>query len=142
MTAVAVLTCILGGGVVGAIFKSIMDLIINRLNRKDAVEDRKDSITAAITRLETKFDHKFDHLEGKIDETTIIQCRVRILRFADEISHQVKHSESHYDQVLDDIKNYEEYCDSHPNFKNGKTGNAIPVIQSMYQERLQKGDWL
>lgn len=45
-------------------------------------------------------------------------CRVRILRFADEIYLSTNHSQEHYKQILGDITVYEKYCDNHEEFEN------------------------
>ena len=42
-------------------------------------------------------EEKIDYTHTKIRELQIIQCRIRILRFADEILHNVKHSKDHFD---------------------------------------------
>lgn len=69
-----------------------------------------------------------------IEEGKAETARYRIFRFDDEISHGVKHSEEHFNQMLEDIKTYEQYCSDHPNFKNGKAPFAISNIRKTYQK--------
>lgn len=66
------------------------------------------------------------------DERNAISCRSRILRFGDEILLGVEHSKEHFDQILDDIKTYNNYCDTHPEFENNKTVITTQVILETY----------
>lgn len=76
------------------------------------------------------------------DEQWASLSRTHILRFGDELLHNVKHSKEHFDQVLLDIKKYEEYCDSHPNYLNNVAHATIQRIKKTYQECLEKNDFL
>lgn len=69
-------------------------------------------------------------------------CRVRILRFADEIYLQQPHSQEHFKQILGDITHYEKYCDAHPEFENQIAVAAIQQIKDTYNNRLKKHDFL
>ena len=69
-------------------------------------------------------------------------CRVRILRFADEIYLGTNHSQEHYRQILGDIKSYETYCDTHENFENQIATAAIKQIKSRYDMHIQQHDFL
>ena len=69
-------------------------------------------------------------------------CRVRILRFADEIYLSQPHSHEHFKQILGDITHYEKYCDAHPEFENQIAVAAIAQIKDTYNERLKKHDFL
>ena len=69
-------------------------------------------------------------------------CRVRILRFADEIYLGQPHSHEHFKQILGDITHYEKYCDAHPEFENQIAVAAIAQIKETYNERLKKHDFL
>lgn len=69
-------------------------------------------------------------------------CRVRILRFADEIYLGQPHSQEHFKQILGDITHYEKYCDEHPEFENQIAVAAIEQIKDTYNTRLKKHDFL
>ena len=69
-------------------------------------------------------------------------CRVRILRFADEIYLGQLHSHEHFKQILGDITHYEKYCDAHPEFENQIAVAAIEQIKESYNTRLRKHDFL
>lgn len=84
---------------------------------------------------------KVDKLEGDLlnlkersEEHEAKSGRIRILRFGDEILHGVHHSKEHFDQILLDITEYENYCKDHPRFKNNMTAITTSVIMQTYQE--------
>lgn len=80
--------------------------------------------------------------EDKMDLSEAVMHRYRILRFGDEIKNHVKHSEEMFNQVLEDITAYEQYCKDHPKFQNGKTVITIGVIEQTYKVCLQNNDFL
>ena len=69
-------------------------------------------------------------------------CRVRILRFADEIYLGTNHSQEHYKQILGDITQYEQYCDDHDEFENQIAVSAIRQIKESYDKHLRNHDFL
>lgn len=77
---------------------------------------------------------RLSNLERKLDEHNAIESRIRIIRFGDEITHEVLHSKNHYDQILTDITSYEKYCSQNKNFKNDITGTTIDIIKNKYRE--------
>lgn len=119
------------GGALIAAFVSIITLLLNRKwQKEDKTADR-------ITELSGKIDNVASELKSHIDANemeTVQSARVRILRFADECRREEKHSKEFFDSVLDDIDLYEQYCDSHPKFKNNKTVASTKVIKDLYQE--------
>lgn len=82
-----------------------------------------------------------DH-KAKSAERDATQCRSRILRFGDEILHNVPHSKEHYEQILIDIDSYEEYCDEHQDYKNNVAVATIKHIKKMYQKHLERDSFL
>lgn len=92
---------------------------------------------------------KVDNLESQFNqmkeddaEREAKSARIRILRFGDECQQQVLHSQEHFDQIIDDIDNYETYCDTHPNFKNNKAVLTIANIKETYRRRMTANDFL
>ena len=81
-------------------------------------------------------------IQVKEDERDAVTARVRILRFSDEIQHDVRHSKEHFDQILSDVTTYEDYCVNHPQFKNNITILTIQNIKDIYCERLEKKDFI
>lgn len=107
------------------------------LQRKDNKEDRSKKIIEMIKKL----DEKIDTLGGDLSEHSAIACRVRILKFMDEILEGWEHSHDSYVQVMQDITNYLNYCREHPEFKNHQTEASIKYIKNDYQERLEKNNF-
>lgn len=68
--------------------------------------------------------------------------RYRILRFYDEMCDKRKHSESHFEDILDDIDEYERYCEAHPQFKNNRGKAAMDYITSTYPKIKSNGGFL
>lgn len=82
-----------------------------------------------------------DHIR-KDDERAADSNRQRILRFNDELIRGVKHSQEHYIEVLQDIDRYEAYCREHEGYQNSRAVHSIANIGRVYDERLQKNDFL
>lgn len=123
----AVLVAILGS--------KIWDLIANRLQRKDAKEDKQDKVLQAINDLKSAV----SALSLKVDENAAVLARTHILRFNDELINGVEHTQEYFRQQLQDIDTYEKYCDKHPDFKNTYAVMAIHNIKTTYDRLLAKG---
>ena len=78
--------------------------------------------------------------EAKEREAT--SRRTRILEFGDEILHEVDYSKEHWDQILLDITEYENYCDEHIHYMNNVAKATISHIKHMYQKHLQEDSFL
>ena len=81
------------------------------------------------------------HIKEDEDERARNQ-RYRILRFFDEICEGRKHSENHFEDILDDISDYEEYCAKHVDFRNSRAKIAMEEIQSTYKKIKSNGGFL
>lgn len=79
---------------------------------------------------------------GELEKSDAISCRVRILRFSDEIRRNLRHSKETFDQALSDVDTYELYCASHPTFLNSKTVAAKQKIIETYSKCLDENDFL
>lgn len=78
----------------------------------------------------------------KDDERNADEHRARILRFNNELIREIPHTKEEFIDVLADIDNYELYCREHPEYKNNRAVHAIANIGRVYDERLQKHDFL
>ena len=81
-------------------------------------------------------------IKKNTEEHEAKSARVRILRFGDEILHNVKHSQEHFNQVLLDITEYEEYCSHHPDFRNNVTGITTKRNMETYEKCLKDNNFL
>ena len=75
------------------------------------------------------------------DERAAKDSRIRILRFGDELLHDRRHSKEHFDQILQDITEYEHYCETHPKFKNNMTRLTTQKIMEAYSEVWDSHDF-
>lgn len=83
----------------------------------------------------TELKEEIQKMKADMDQNKAIECRVRILRFGDEIRQgSIKHSKESFDQVLDDIANYDKYCADHKDFANGRTVATTKIINEVYHD--------
>lgn len=127
------------GGALIAAFVSIITLLLNRKwQKEDRTADRITELSGKIDNVAVKLD---EHIEA--NELADVQAaRVRILRFADECRREEMHSKEFFDSVLDDIDLYEEYCESHPKFKNNKTVASTAIIKELYAKCLKENKFI
>lgn len=76
------------------------------------------------------------------DEKWVKQSRLRILRFNDELIQGKRHTKEHFDEILDDINNYEDYCANHSDYKNNKAVLAIENVERVYRELESENGFL
>ena len=81
-----------------------------------------------------KLDDKQKITEENILEKEADNCRTRILRFADELRRDIRHSEEFFNEIMTDITKYDRYCLEHPKYKNNKAQNAIAQINEVYKK--------
>ena len=104
-------------------------------------KDNKSDCSKKIIEMIQKLDEKIDGLDGELSEHRAIACRVRIIKFMDEILEGWSHSHDSYIQVMQDITNYLNYCREHPEFKNHQTEASIEYIKNDYQKHLETNDF-
>ena len=68
--------------------------------------------------------------------------RARILHFNTELLRGIKHTKEDFSEVFYNIDCYEKYCREHPDYKNNRATHAIANIGRVYDERLEKRDFL
>lgn len=74
-------------------------------------------------------------LDGHIEKNEldgIKSCRLRILRFNDELIRKIGHTKEHFDEILNDISTYEKYCTEHTEYENAKAELSIENIKRVY----------
>lgn len=105
---------------------------------KKAGEDINFKVFEEIKKVDNKLDK---HIEDENLEKAK-KCRQRILRFSDEIYQGRLHSKEHYEDIIDDIDLYEEFCKAHPDFPNNKALLAIENIKETYKENLDSHSFI
>ena len=68
--------------------------------------------------------------------------RTRILQFNTELLREIKHTKEDFSEILYNIDCYERYCKEHPDYQNNRAVHAIANIGRVYDERLEKHDFL
>ena len=76
------------------------------------------------------------------DERDADAHRLRILQFNTELLRDIPHTEEDFVEILAEIDYYENYCKDHPEYKNNRAVHAIAHIGKIYDERLEKHDFL
>lgn len=112
---------LLGGGLIG--------LIEFLIRRSDEKKDKNSEVLAAIERL----GEKMAGIESRMDKENADEARRSILSFDDELRRHLDHSEESYNQVLQDIKFYRDYCRTHEDYENDKATVAISHIRETYK---------
>lgn len=126
-----------GSGLVAAI-TIIPTIVANRKKTQDSIKESNDAIDKRVDKLQASFDA---HVR-EYDDTKANSQRYRILRFYDELCEDREHSESHFEDILDDIDAYEQYCDEHKDYKNNRGHVAMQYIRDTYARLKAKGGFL
>ena len=95
-------------------------------------------VLAELERTRIKLD---DHIRTD-DERAADMHRARILRFNQELIRQIPHTREEFIEVLTEIDRYQRFCREHPEYPNSRAVHAIANIGRVYDERLQKHDFL
>lgn len=90
---------------------------------------------------QTETRERLDEHIAKDDAQTASLWRTQILRFNDELIDDKHHTREHFIEILAIIDAYEDYCRSHPDYKNNRCICAVANIKRVYNERLQKHDF-
>ena len=124
---------------VAVAFIAIIPAIIsNRKKTQDSIKEGNEETKRQIGGMKSDFDaHVKEYEEAKAKSQ-----RYRILRFYDEMCERREHSESHFEDILDDIDDYEIYCEKHPDFKNNRGKAAMEYIKAEYPRIKAKGGFL
>lgn len=100
--------------------------------------DKLDTLSTKVDQLE-KRDAEQDEAQS---EEKARAARRRILRCSDEIRRKERHSEEFFNDVLDDISYYKQYCEEHPKFENEKAVLAIRLVEKTYEKCVEDNDFL
>lgn len=84
---------------------------------------------------------KFNALDYKVDCNKADDCRGSILDFNGEIKRGIHHDEEQFNEVINSINNYEDFCKNHPKYPNNKADLAIENIKNVYKKAYSKNDF-
>lgn len=108
----------------------------NALNA-GVIKEIKD-IKAELEETKKKLDAHIE--EG--EERKANNYRSSVLHFNNELVRGLGHTEEDYDEILRVIWKYNEYCKTHPKYKNNKMPHAIKNVERMYDEMLRTNGFL
>ena len=113
-----------------------LSFIGNVLNRD--IRKKMDSQAVQIAELSDKV----SGVDNELKEDKAMSARYRIIRFEDEIRHDVLHTKEHYDQIIIDIDTYEKFCKKNSWFRNNQAHWAIATIKRKYEEHNMDNSFL
>lgn len=116
----------------------IPTVIANRKKTEESLKANQTETAAQIKTLQTTLD---SHIRED-EDSKARNSRYRILRFYDEMCENRKHSESYFEDILEDIDDYERYCDTHPDFRNSRGAAAMHSIKEAYERIKISGGFL
>ena len=76
------------------------------------------------------------------DERAADMHRARILQFNNELIRDIPHTREEFIEILAEIDGYERFCREHPDYQNNRATHAVANISRVYDDRLQKHDFL
>lgn len=113
----------------------------DKFDLENAVRDIQKDMTT-LKQNQQMMQTSVDCLSDIVAQNEVINKRVRILTFADDMMDSKAHSKDAFDQVLSDIDDYERYCEKNPRFRNNQTAMSIALIKAQYQEHLENHTFL
>lgn len=124
----------LTGGLLGGGFMTFLQFLITR-------HDNKVGIVAAVKALQADFESYKKENKDRDELKEAKAARRRIIRFKDELQNDIKHSQEMYNDILDDITYYDNFCKHHEDFPNGRTIAAEAYIRKCYDDLLEKHEF-
>lgn len=99
---------------------------------------RRDDRHSLLTSIKKELDElKSDMLRDKATD-----ARRRILMASDETLQGTLHSREWWEQIMEDITEYEKYCATHQGYENNKAKIAIKELTECYETRRERHDFL
>ncbi len=120
-------------------------VINNRKKTQESIDSLKEDFAKANNETNEKVDALSSQFAAHVredEDNNAKQVRVRILRFYDELCEGKTRSESHYDDILDDIDYYEKFVSSHADFRNNRGEAAMNYIRDRYRIEKETGGFL
>lgn len=109
-----------------AIGKALNGTVIEKLDKMEAAQ------------VETRM--RLDEHIRVDDERNADLHRAYILRFNMELRRGMQHTDEDFNEILYNIKCYEQYCKDHPEYENNRAVHAIRHIENVYDDRMEEND--
>lgn len=119
--------------------KSLWSYIFRRIGKdlNRDVMDKIEEVDKKVDAVDKKVEEQKEALDKHIEDSEVEKInhlRQKVIRFSDEIYQGRLHSKESYDEALDWIDVYEDYCSTHPDFPNNKAIMAIENITTHYKK--------
>ena len=124
---------LLNATVIAAII-GLVEVIMRRIWEK---RDKKSGVTAKLDTLEKMLAAHIADDERYKAETK----RARVLQFNKEIREGTRHSEEEFIEILKVVDEYEDHCNTHPEFPNNRAVTAISNIKATYEKANRTNDF-
>lgn len=150
MTAREIWNLIIDGGGIVLVILTIIQIAPIRIDPWTWLAKRfgraiNGEVIESVDTLRTDIQHLKDQREQDREEMQKDKAearRTRILRFSDELRQDIRHSEESFNQVLEDIDAYTDYCADHPKYPNTKAETAIRRIKEVYHTCIKENSFL
>ena len=76
------------------------------------------------------------------DEREADKVRASILHFNNELLRSIPHTKEEFVEILAKIDWYNDFCETHKEYRNSRAVHAIANIERVYDERMKKHDFL
>lgn len=119
---------------------SFIGNIFNR-ELREKIDEQGEQISDLADKI-NKVEEKITDVKKEVTAGEAKTARYRILRFEDEIRHQILHTKEHYDQIIVDIDTYETFCKDNKWFANNQAHWAIATIRQKYAEHNEDNSFL
>lgn len=120
--------------IIAVLGSSLLTTILTRIfTLRDRKKDKSDQILKSIAEVKKDLlSHKRSDEEHRAN-----MSRTRIIHFSDELRRGVLHSEESFNNILDDIDAYENYCKKNNEYVNSKADAAIRNIKEIHDSCLR-----
>lgn len=125
----------IGKGIGKVLNQDLVNEIKNIKKVQHDDQEENDRRLSALENAQKEFQAYYKEDDAKSARRRIISC-------ADELRRGVEHSQEFFDDVLQDISYYNNYCKENPNFENMKAVVAIEFIKETYQHCLKENKFL
>lgn len=117
--------------------------VTKKMRLDDVVQkvDNLDQKVDALTEKVELVDSKVDKVDFAREQDQAISKRTRILRFNGEIMRGTKHNKEEFDDCIEAIDDYEDYCEKHPDFPNNKCVFAVNNVKRVYKECIENNSF-
>lgn len=115
---------------------------ISHIQGLDKLNEEVGNIRQHMNEIDAKIDNLKIESEEKVALRDALLYRHRILRFSDELTQKIRHSQEMFNDILADITEYDNYCATHPNFVNQKAVMSKENIKRIYRKCLEEHDFL